>query len=153
MKITLEQIPPEQPEELLIRCHDPNAPWAARIMAAVSPEVTITGYREDAAYCLPVRDLYYFEVVDGRSFLYAEKAVYECRLRLYEFEKLVEGQRFFRCVRVSNIGYTSGPRKLSRGRWRFAKQILPDLDSGKRKENGGRPSGKQCRMALITLTT
>ena len=97
MKITIEQIPPEQPEELLIRCHDPNAPWASRIMAAVSPEVTVTGYQEDAAYRLPVRDLYYFEVVDGRSFLYAEKTVYECRLRLYEFEKLVEEQRFFRC--------------------------------------------------------
>lgn len=49
MKIIIEQIPPEQPEELLIRCHDSNAPWAARLMAAVSPEITVTGYQEDAA--------------------------------------------------------------------------------------------------------
>ncbi|MDO5435607.1 MAG: LytTR family DNA-binding domain-containing protein [Clostridia bacterium] len=97
MKITIEQIQPDQLEELLIRCHDPNSPWAARVMAAASPEVTVTGYIEDAAYCLPIRELYYFEVVDGKSFAYAEKTVYECRLRLYEFEKLVEGHRFFRC--------------------------------------------------------
>lgn len=66
-------------------------------MTAVSPQITVTGYQQDAAYCLPICDLYYFEVVDGRSFLYAEKAVYECKLRLYEFEKLTEGHRFFRC--------------------------------------------------------
>lgn len=36
-KITIEQIPLDQPEKLLIRCHDPNAPWVARIKAAASP--------------------------------------------------------------------------------------------------------------------
>lgn len=97
MKITIEQISPDTQEELLIRCHDPHAPWATRILAAASPEITVTGYLESAAYCLPIRDLYYYEVVDGKGFLYAEKTVYECRLKLYEFEKLTEGHRFFRC--------------------------------------------------------
>lgn len=97
MKITIEQLPPEQPEGLVIQCHNPNAPWVARIRAAMSPEVTVTGYLGNDAYCLPIHEVYYFEVVDGRSFLYAEKVVYECRLRLYEFAMLVEGHRFFRC--------------------------------------------------------
>lgn len=43
-----------------------------------------------------VEKLYYFEVVDGKSFLYCKDCVFESRLRLYEFEKLSAETKFLR---------------------------------------------------------
>lgn len=96
MKIIIEQVPVQQPEELLIRCHDPADPWVMNLTAAVSPRETVVGWQQEKAFKLELSDVCYFEVVDGKSFLYTEKTVYECRLRLYEFEELSKRCGFFR---------------------------------------------------------
>lgn len=41
-------------------------------------------------------DVYYFEAVDNRVFLYSEKNVYETRMKLYELERRFAGTDFFR---------------------------------------------------------
>lgn len=56
----------------------------------------MTGYRNSAVYRLKLKDICYFEVVDGKSFLYSEKDVYDSRLKLYEFEELSRKAGFFR---------------------------------------------------------
>ncbi|MCI9476302.1 MAG: LytTR family transcriptional regulator [Emergencia sp.] len=43
-----------------------------------------------------VEKLYYFEVVDGKSFLYCKDCVFESKLRLYEFERLSAETKFLR---------------------------------------------------------
>jgi len=96
MKIQIEQIPVHKEEELLIRCYDPLSPWVTGITAAASPEQNVIGWQDGTAYRLPLQDICYFEVVDGKSFLYAEKAVYESRLKLYEFEETSKRKGFFR---------------------------------------------------------
>ena len=97
MKLTVERVAPEAPEEVLIRCHDPGAPWVGEIQSAAAGQVTVNGISDGRTYRLKLRDIYYFEVVDGGSFLYCQKEVFSCRQKLYEFETLCAGTMLFRC--------------------------------------------------------
>ena len=97
MKLSVEQIPHENEEEVIVRCHDTQEKWVEAIHAVIAGEVSVSGFAEEKVYRLKLSDVYYFEVVDGHSFLYCEKSVFECRQKLYEFEELCRGSMLFRC--------------------------------------------------------
>lgn len=97
MKVTVEQIPANLEEEVLVRCHDADAPWVESIQAITTDAVTVNGIQNGKIYRLKLNDIYYFEVVDGASFLYCQKDVFACRQKLYEFEALCSGSMLFRC--------------------------------------------------------
>lgn len=96
MKILIEQVPADQPEELLIRCHEASAAWVTDITTAAVPQASVVGKKDNASFRLPLKDICYFEVVDGKSFLYSDTSVYETKLKLYEFEDLSKRFGFFR---------------------------------------------------------
>ena len=67
------------------------------IRAVVAGEVSVSAFAEEKVYRLKISDVYYFEIMEGRSFLYCEKSIFECRQKLYEFEELCRGSMLFRC--------------------------------------------------------
>ena len=93
----MEHIDREHEEELIVRCHDPGATWVQRVQEAASGLKAICGWREDEMHRLKLSEIYYFEVVDDRSFLYTQAEVFEAREKLYEFERLCAGSALFRC--------------------------------------------------------
>lgn len=97
MKLSIEQIPREGEEEVIIRCYDAGENWVEAICASAAGEITVSGFADEKVYRLKLSDVYYFEVVDGRSFLYCENAVFECRQKLYEFEQRCSRSMLFRC--------------------------------------------------------
>lgn len=97
MKITVEQVAAEIPEEVLIRCHDPKELWISRIQNIAAGPVVVTGISDGKLCRLQLSDIYYFEVVDGGSFIYCQKKVFICKQKLYEFETLCIGTMLFRC--------------------------------------------------------
>lgn len=97
MNLSVEQIPGEREEEVIVRCHDTQEKWVEAIRSITTGEISITGYVDEKIYRLKLSDVYYFEVVEGRSFLYCQNTVFECRLKLYEFEALCTGSMLFRC--------------------------------------------------------
>ena len=97
MKLTVEQISPAEPEEILVRCHDAEQSWVKAVQNAAAGQITVCGIVGDKRYRLRLGEIYYFEVVDGMSFLYGEKEVFSCKLKLYEFEALCSGTMLFRC--------------------------------------------------------
>ena len=97
MKLSVEQIPRENEEEVIVRCYDTQEKWVEAIRAVTAGEVSVSAFTEEKVYRLKLRDVFYFEVVDGCSFLYCEKTVFECRQKLYEFEALCRGSMLFRC--------------------------------------------------------
>lgn len=97
MKLSVEQISHENEEEVIVRCYDTQEKWVEAIRAVTAGEVSVSAFAEKRVYRLRLSDVYYFEVVDGSSFLYCEKAVYECRQKLYEFEELCRSSMLFRC--------------------------------------------------------
>lgn len=97
MKLSVEQIPSEAEEEVIVRCYDAQEKWVEAIRSITAGEIAITGCIDEITYRLKLSDVYYFEVMEGRSFLYCEKSVLECRQKLYEFEALCTGSMLFRC--------------------------------------------------------
>ena len=97
MKLSLEQIPHENEEEVIVRCHDTQEKWEEEIRAVTAGEVSVSAFAEEKVYRLKLSDIYYFEVMDGYSFLYCEKSIFECRQKLYEFEEMCRSSMLFRC--------------------------------------------------------
>ena len=97
MKITVEQVAAEISEEVLIRCHDPKELWISKIQNIAADAVVATAVSDGKLCCLQLGDIYYFEVVDGGSFIYCRNEVFACKQKLYEFETLCIGTMLFRC--------------------------------------------------------
>ena len=97
MRVTVEQIDRTREEELIVRCYDPSAAWVSSVTEAASDHRTICGWQEDTMHRLRLTEIFYFEVVDDRSFLYTQAAVFEAKEKLYEFERLCAGSTLFRC--------------------------------------------------------
>lgn len=49
---------------------------------------------------LDINNIYYFEIVDQKAFIYCEKELYESKMKLYEFEHETEGTSFFRASKA-----------------------------------------------------
>ena len=58
----------------------------------------IEGIADGKKLTVPLTDMYYFETVDRKTFVYTEKDCYETKLKLYETEERLCGSGF---VRVS----------------------------------------------------
>lgn len=119
MKLSIKEIPCIEDEEVIVRCVNENEKWVDAIRLIASGEVTIKGYLEDKMYRIKLSDIYYFEVVEGRSFIYCDKSVFECKLKLYEFENLCKGSMLFRCSKscILNINKIQYVRPSFSGRF------------------------------------
>lgn len=104
MKITLQHIK-EGPEEIIIKYREMTAEVRAVEEALKMQEQ----FREDKAllqglsgtdgkqYVVPLRDVIYFESVDGATYCYLEKEVYHTGFTLAAVEENYEKDGFFRC--------------------------------------------------------
>ena len=63
MKLSLEQIPHENEEEVIVRCHDTQEKWVEEIRAVTAGEVSVSAFAEEKVYRLKLSDIYYFEVM------------------------------------------------------------------------------------------
>lgn len=96
MKITIEEIDKEEEEELLVRCHELNEDFLRLIKSLKTARNGIVGIDGNEIHRLRLEDVYYFEVVDNKSFLYCKERVYESKWKLYEFEEFSRDSSFFR---------------------------------------------------------
>lgn len=99
MKITIEEIDSDAEEEIIIRCHNMNSDTVKLLQELKTTQNGITGYKDGAIHRLSFDDIYYFEVVENKSFIYCKDEVFDSRLKLYEFEKLCRDTSFFRSAK------------------------------------------------------
>ena len=59
----------------------------SQLMKLLDVQEKITVLREGRFVQILPKDIYYFEAVDNKVFVYLEKDVYECKLKLYELEQ------------------------------------------------------------------
>ncbi len=103
MKVTVVNIPDDEEEEITVRCHN-RANGLSELIECLSNVVDgIAAYKDGEIYKVHLNDVFWFEVVENRSFLYCENDVYECKIKLYEFEKLTRGTHFFRATKSTVI--------------------------------------------------
>ena len=96
MDVEIEQIEKEKAEMVLIRCHEVREEIREIADFVRSRQGMLSGRMNGAQYEIAVTDVYYIESVDGRTYLYTQKSVYETSCRLYELEELLKPKRFQR---------------------------------------------------------
>ena len=95
MKTRIELISENQKEEVVIKCYQ-ITDEIQNLISFIENDKKIIGYKRETAYPLKMTDIYYFEIVDQKAFIYCEKDIYESKMKLYEFEHETDGTSFFR---------------------------------------------------------
>lgn len=96
MKITIIEPDDGDEDEIIIRCRHLDKRLMKLIYAIKAGEDKITALHDGNYFQVAIEEIYYFEAVDNRVFMYLEKEVYETKRRLYELEKLFQDTDFFR---------------------------------------------------------
>ncbi|MBR5800480.1 MAG: LytTR family transcriptional regulator DNA-binding domain-containing protein [Lachnospiraceae bacterium] len=96
MKITITEPGIGEEDEIIIRCKQMDEHLLKLVYAIKAGQEKLTVMKgADIVQVLP-KEVYYFEAVDNKVFLYLEKDVYETKLKLYELEERFRGTDFMR---------------------------------------------------------
>ncbi|SCJ97673.1 two-component response regulator [uncultured Eubacterium sp.] len=106
MKISVREVDSHEEEEIIIKCHEMNDDILELVRRLKMNQNQLTAYVDDRVYRIPFGDVFYFETVDSKAFLYCEDRVYETKLKLYEFEDLTRAGKFFRASKSTIINTT-----------------------------------------------
>ena len=96
MKITIIEPAEGEEDEIIVRCRHMDKQLLKLIYAVKAGQEKITALQNGNYFRVAPEEIYYFEAVDNKVFLYLEKEVYETKLKLYELEDIFRGTDFFR---------------------------------------------------------
>lgn len=79
----------------------------------------LIGKKDERNYQIAFKDIYYFEVIDNKTFIYLEDEVYECNMRLYEIENKIKVSDFIKISKgcVLNIDKLDSVKALLNGKY------------------------------------
>ena len=119
MKITIENIPVGSEPEIIIRCNEPDDSLLQLIYSLTSTHRKLIGFTNSQTHIINPKDVFYFESVDNKVFIYCQEKVYESRLKLYEIEMDYENWDFFRASKstVLNMGKIKSVSPILYGRF------------------------------------
>lgn len=103
MKIDIEQSDKFNDIEIIIKCNTLTDDLLKLISYAKLMDKKITGIKDKNVFVINYDDIYYFESVDNKTFIYCKSDVYECNLKLYELEDMLKNLMFFRCSKSTII--------------------------------------------------
>ena len=112
MKITITEPGEGEEDEIIVRCRHMDQQLLKLIYAIKAGRERITALQEGDYFQVAPDEIYYFEAVDSKVFLYLEKEVYETKLKLYELEEIFRNTDFFRASK-SCIVNLSKVKRLS----------------------------------------
>lgn len=96
-KITIKQIDKSREEEIIVNCHEIDDEVVSIVNMLRKSENVLLGSRDNKTFRIPIKDIFYIESVDNKTFIYLNDAVYESKQKLYELEELLSGTKLFRC--------------------------------------------------------
>lgn len=96
IKVTFENIPKDREPEIIIRCYEKDESVLEIMNFIKASSEKLIGIAESKMYMINPSDVFYFESVDNKVFIYCKEKVYESKLRLYEIEMKFEDSCFFR---------------------------------------------------------
>ena len=101
MKITIHEDPSAKEMEITIVCAE-MTPELEEIIAHIGLiGHTFAGKKDGETFFIPMKDIYYFESVDGKTFFYTEKETYESTARLYKIEESLQNAKFARISKTA----------------------------------------------------
>ena len=96
MKIIIEDIGPDEDEEIIIRCREVDESILQLVNGLKIKKEKLAVRNGERILQIEPGGIYYFEAVDNKVFLYMQNSVYETKLKLYELERRFAGTDFFR---------------------------------------------------------
>lgn len=128
LKISIEEINKELAEEIIIRCHEVDDEISEIVSKLKTEDLLLLGYQNDKVHRIKLSDIYYFEAVDGKVFIYCNDNVFEVKQKLYELEELCKEKNCFRASKstILNIAKISSVYPTISGRFEAV------LDNGER---------------------
>lgn len=103
MKITIQDCPEGEEDEIIVRCKQLDEQLMKLIYGLRAGKSQLTVSKGEKLFRVLPGEIYYFESVDNRVFAYMEKEVYETRHRLYELDEELHGTDFFRASKSTII--------------------------------------------------
>ncbi len=80
---------------------------------------TLTCKKDKSLYQIYVKDIYYIEVVDDKTFVYIQNEYYETQYKLYELERLLRDNHFIRISKscLLNLHYLKSVKVYIYGKY------------------------------------
>jgi len=103
MKLVINECEENEALEIIINCKkvDDNILKIASMIKSNDIKLTVT--RDGNLFILDIDNIFYFESVDKKNFVYTQDEVYETSLRLYEIEEIYPDTDFFRSSKSTVI--------------------------------------------------
>ena len=101
MEIRIQQIDRQKKEGVLISCYEVNSQIKEIVNFIRTRQGTISGVLNETQYEIVLSDIFYFESVDDKTYIYTKDKAYVTKQRLYELEEELEKKSF---LRVSKSG-------------------------------------------------
>lgn len=138
-KISITEIGREQEEEIIIRCHEVSDEVLSIVQRLKKNENIILGNSGSEVFRISVKDIFYIESVDNKTFIYGQNQVFDTKARLYELEEKLGGTKMFRCSKamILNLAKVRSVAPSLNGRFEarltngesviISRQYVPDL--------------------------
>jgi len=95
LKITIKEPPTGVEDEIIVLCHNISPELLSVLNSLKTPSSMLVAYVDNEIHRINPSDIFYFEAVDKKTFIYCERNVYESKLKLYELDELAIND-FFR---------------------------------------------------------
>lgn len=96
MKVSIENIPAGSETEIIIKYYELDEELEQLISYIKSTSKKLIGYTDLQMNIINPNDVFYFESVDNKVFIYCKEKVFQSRLKLYEIEEEYKNGDFFR---------------------------------------------------------
>ena len=96
MKVTIVEDPNVSETEISVVCAQMTEEVKEIVARLTSVGLTFAGQKENEIFFVPIKDIFYFESVEGSIFFYTERDTYEATEKLYSIEENLRRQQFAR---------------------------------------------------------
>lgn len=96
MRIIIEDLKDGEEEEIIIRSNNIDDSILQMIYGVKMNTQKMVGLYNGRMAMIEPKDIFYFESVDNKTFIYCEKQIFESKMKLYEIETQYENTDFFR---------------------------------------------------------
>lgn len=101
MKITILDKQPDEEDEIIVKCNALDESVIRLLNSFKSGKEKMTFYKDSKIVLVEPKDIFYFESIEDRVFAYTKDAVYESKSKLYQLEKELPPQDFFRANKAA----------------------------------------------------
>ena len=129
MKIIIEELHEGEEEEIIIRSNNIDESILQMIYGVKMEHKKIVGNKDGKMTLIDPKDIYYFESVDNKTFIYCMKEVYESKLKLYEIEEKYENTDYIRISKSSIVNLN----KIKSIRPDFGGKILATMENNENR--------------------